>query len=175
MKKSGSLKKIHTKIIIVKRNLELNDLGFLYYSAKPCPRLSGFIYAHLSVFILHFLDITRTRNWWNSKFSKLWQVAWLYFLWYFGTQTGKAKRKWQGTWSMMQWLSLVHYIGEVASVKFKGKTTGELDREGAIERCKQETMKRRIMCAFSLGSSYKQESGQITKDKYIQTLHPPPF
>ena len=74
---------------------------------------------------------------------------------------------------MMQWLSLVHCIGEVASVKFEGKTTGELDREGAIERCKQEAMKRRMMCLFSLGSSYKQESGQITKNKYIQTLHAP--
>ena len=37
MTKFASLKKIHTKIIIVKRNLELNDLGFLYYSAKVCP------------------------------------------------------------------------------------------------------------------------------------------
>ena len=35
---------IHTKIIIVERNLELNNLGFLYYSAKVCPDLSGFIY-----------------------------------------------------------------------------------------------------------------------------------
>ena len=36
MTKFASLKKIHTKIIIVKRNLELNNLGFLYYSAKAC-------------------------------------------------------------------------------------------------------------------------------------------
>ena len=51
MTKFASLKKIHTKIIIVKRNLELNDLGFLYYSAKGCPDLSGFIEAHFSIFI----------------------------------------------------------------------------------------------------------------------------
>ena len=31
-------------------------------------------------------------------------------------------------------------------------------------------MKRWMMSVFSLGSSYKQESGQMTKDKYIQTL-----
>ena len=37
------LKKIDTKIIIVKRNLELNELGFLCYSAKACLDLSGFI------------------------------------------------------------------------------------------------------------------------------------
>ena len=43
MTKFASLNKIHTKIIIVKINLELNDLGFLYYSAKACPYLSGFI------------------------------------------------------------------------------------------------------------------------------------
>ena len=56
------LKKIHTKIIIVKRNLELNDLGFLCYSAKTCPDLPGFIYAHFSIFVSHFLDITKTGN-----------------------------------------------------------------------------------------------------------------
>ena len=33
MTKFASSKKIHRKIIIVKRNLELNGLGFLYYSA----------------------------------------------------------------------------------------------------------------------------------------------
>ena len=34
---------IQMKINIVKRNLELNYLGFLYYSEKQCPDLSGFI------------------------------------------------------------------------------------------------------------------------------------
>ena len=62
MTKFASLKKIHTKIIIVKRNLELNDLGFLYYSAKACPDLSRFIQAHFSIFISHLLDITKTGN-----------------------------------------------------------------------------------------------------------------
>ena len=38
--KFASLKKIHTKLIIMKRNMELNDLGFLFYSAKACPDLS---------------------------------------------------------------------------------------------------------------------------------------
>ena len=36
-------KKIHTKIIIDKRNLDLNDLGFLCYSAEARPDLPGFI------------------------------------------------------------------------------------------------------------------------------------
>ena len=39
MTKFASLKKIHTKIIIVKRNVELNGLGFLCYSSKACPDL----------------------------------------------------------------------------------------------------------------------------------------
>ena len=43
MTKFASLKKIRTKIVIVKRNLELNDLGFLWYSAKACRDLSWFI------------------------------------------------------------------------------------------------------------------------------------
>ena len=45
--KVASLKKIHTKIIIVKKNIELNDLGLICYSAKACPDLSGFIQTHL--------------------------------------------------------------------------------------------------------------------------------
>ena len=43
MTKFASLKKFHTKIIM-KINFELNDLGFLCYSAKACPDLSGFLY-----------------------------------------------------------------------------------------------------------------------------------
>ena len=43
MTKSASLKKVHTKTIMVKKNLELNDLGFLCYSAKACPDLTGII------------------------------------------------------------------------------------------------------------------------------------
>ena len=39
MTKFASLKKIYTKIIIVKRNVELNGLGFLCYSSKACPDL----------------------------------------------------------------------------------------------------------------------------------------
>ena len=46
-----SMKKVHTKIIMVKRNLEVNDLGFLCYSAKACPDLSGFIQAHFLIFV----------------------------------------------------------------------------------------------------------------------------
>ena len=60
---------------------------------------------------------------------------------------------------------------QVFSLKFESKITGELNREGATALCKQEAMKRRMMCVFSLGSSDKQESGQMTKDKYIQILH----
>ena len=51
MTKSDSLKKIHTKIIIVKRNLELNDLEFLCYSEKKhsltCPGLYRLIFQFL--------------------------------------------------------------------------------------------------------------------------------
>ena len=91
MEKFASLKKIHTKIIIVKRNLELNDLEFLCYSAKACPDLSGFVYVHFSIFISHFLDITKTGNF-GTPFSN-----------------GKNETKWQGTWGMLQWPSLVHW------------------------------------------------------------------
>ena len=42
MTKFASVKKIHTKIILANRNLELNDLGFLCYSKKACFGLSGF-------------------------------------------------------------------------------------------------------------------------------------
>ena len=41
MTKFASLKKTHAKIIILKRNLKLNDLRFLYYIAKACLDLSG--------------------------------------------------------------------------------------------------------------------------------------
>ena len=41
--KFTSLEKVQAKIIIMKKNLELNDLGFLCYSAKTCPDLSTFI------------------------------------------------------------------------------------------------------------------------------------
>ena len=51
MTKFASVKKIHTKVIIVKGNLELNDLGFLYYSAKEhaltCPGLYRLIFQSL--------------------------------------------------------------------------------------------------------------------------------
>ena len=36
-----SLKKFHTKFTMVKRNLELNDLEFLCYSAKACSTCPG--------------------------------------------------------------------------------------------------------------------------------------
>ena len=43
MTKFASVKKIHTKIIIVKKNIELIDLEFLCYLTKACPDLSAFI------------------------------------------------------------------------------------------------------------------------------------
>ena len=57
-----SLKKIHTKIIIMKRNIELNDLRC------SCPDLYRLIlqtFYHTS-----FLDydITKTGNWWTVNF-----------------------------------------------------------------------------------------------------------
>ena len=41
--KLSSVKKINTEIIIMKRNLGFNGVGFLCYSAKACPDLPGFI------------------------------------------------------------------------------------------------------------------------------------
>ena len=74
MTKFASLKKIHTKIIIVKRNLGLNDLGFLYYSAKTCPDLSDlysliFQSIYHTSFILPKQEIDETVNFRN--FCKL--------------------------------------------------------------------------------------------------------
>ena len=76
MTKFVSLKKVHTKITMVKRNLELNDLEFLCYSAKAC-RLDR-------VYIGSFFNFYMTLPWYhqdgtsmkgNSKFSKLSQVV----------------------------------------------------------------------------------------------------
>ena len=70
--KFASLKKIHTKIIIVKRNLGLNYLGFLYYSAKTCPDLSDlysliFQSIYHTSFILPKREIDETVNFRNLQ------------------------------------------------------------------------------------------------------------
>ena len=51
MTKLVSLKKVYTKIILVKRNLELNDLGFLCYSAKACRLVSVYIGSFFNLYI----------------------------------------------------------------------------------------------------------------------------
>ena len=51
MTKFLSLKKVHTKIIMVKRNHELNDLGFLCYSAKTFPDLTGYIGSFFNLYL----------------------------------------------------------------------------------------------------------------------------
>ena len=87
MTKFASLKKVHPKIIMVKRNLELNGLGLLCYSVKACPDVPGFIWAHFLIFILHFfLDITKMGNFRNFR------------IYHFGTlfSNGKNETKWQG-------------------------------------------------------------------------------
>ena len=42
MTKFASLKKVHTKIIMMKRNLELNDLGFSVIQQKHALACPGF-------------------------------------------------------------------------------------------------------------------------------------
>ena len=60
MTKFASVKKIHRKIILVTRNLKLNDLEFFCYSKKkPAPTCSGLYWL-----IFHFLYHQ------NSKFSE---------------------------------------------------------------------------------------------------------
>ena len=70
----------------MKRNLALNDLRFLCYSAKICPDLSG--YTGFFIFISQFLDIAKTReiyetvNFWifrkffTNKFSVFYVAFW---------------------------------------------------------------------------------------------------
>ena len=55
MTKFASLKKIHAKIIIIKRNPELYNLGFICCLAKLCPDLPGFTQTYfpiLSIFLM---------------------------------------------------------------------------------------------------------------------------
>ena len=52
MTKFAFVKKIHTKVVLVEKNSELNGLGvFCYSKKKNISYLFGFIEAHLSVFI----------------------------------------------------------------------------------------------------------------------------
>ena len=81
MTKFASLKKIHTKIIIVKRYLELNDLGFFYYSAKSMPWLA-------QVYIGSFFNLYITLPWYS--FSKV--VATFIGILAPHFETGKTKR-----------------------------------------------------------------------------------
>ena len=124
MTKFTSLKKIHTKIIIVKRNFELNDLGVLCYSTKACPDLPRFIKVHFSIFISPFLDISKPGNWWNSKFSKLSHVVHRQhlprFMWHLGTtfSNGKSKAKSQGAWSMLQWAPLAYWGSDAIALSY---------------------------------------------------------
>ena len=111
-------------------------------------------------------------EWWSrAVYGGIRRFALIWGLCNHGT-TKSRKTRWCN-WRLVYLVSWLSWIISYSQrhVKIESKTTGELDREGAIAWCKQETMKRQMMCVFSLGSSYKQESGQMTKDKYIQTLH----
>ena len=108
------LKKVHLKINPVKRNLELNDLGFLCYSTKAWPdfglyRLTFQSLYHTSLITPSRWEIDETVNFRN--FCKFFTDKIATLLGHFGTpfSNGKNETKWQGTWSMLQWPSLVHW------------------------------------------------------------------
>ena len=95
-------KKILTKIIIVKRNLEFNDLGFLCYSAKTCWLVRVYIGPFFSLYI--------TLPWYHQNgklveklifetFAGCSQINFPHYFWHFGTpfSNGKNETKWQGT------------------------------------------------------------------------------
>ena len=102
MTKFASLKKIHTKIITVKRNLELNDLGFLYYLANKhaltCPGLYRLIFQALyhTALTLPKREINEIINFRN--FRKLFINNYAAVFRYFGTlfPNGKNETKLQG-------------------------------------------------------------------------------
>ena len=62
MTKFASEKKNHTKIILTKRNLKLNDFELLCYSKTQCSDLSRVIYAHLPIFVSLKWEIDETGN-----------------------------------------------------------------------------------------------------------------
>ena len=103
MTKFASLKKVLTKIILVKRNLALNDLGFLCYSAKATT-------SHFLVLSPSRWEIDETVNF--RKFRKLFRNKYAAFLRHYGTpfSNGKKRNEVAGRAHMMlQWPSLVHW------------------------------------------------------------------
>ena len=83
MTKFTSLKKVHTKIIMMKRNLELNDLGF---SVITCPGFYRLIFQSLydtSSLISPKWEIDETVNFHN--FCKFFTNKCDAFFGYFGT------------------------------------------------------------------------------------------
>ena len=97
MTKFVSLKKVHTKIIMVKRNLELNDLGFSVTQQKhalTCPGLYRLVFQSLydTSLISPRWEIDERVNFRN--FRKLFTNKCAVFFGPFGTlfQTGKTKR-----------------------------------------------------------------------------------
>ena len=88
MTKFASLKKVHTKIIMVKRNLELKDLGFsviLQKHALTCPGLYRLIFQSLfgTSLISPRWEIDETVNFRN--FRKFFTNKCDAFFGYFGT------------------------------------------------------------------------------------------
>ena len=87
MKKFASLRKVRIKVIPSKRNLfELNDLGFLCYSKKPCPDLSGVIFSgrirwisenpYSRIFYVEEIEETVTFALLDGKFAALFMSLW---------------------------------------------------------------------------------------------------
>ena len=95
-------KRIHAKFIILKGKLDLNDL--------TCPGLWRIIFQssyHTSL-VSRKQEIDETVNFQN--FWKCLQINWPRFKLPRRHPIFKRKNetKWQGTWSMLQWLSVVH-------------------------------------------------------------------
>ena len=106
MTEFASLKKIHTKITIVKRNIrlndpaewsDLNDLTWMIWLVRIYLRLIFQTLYHTSL-ISPKREIDETVNFRN--FRQLFQINFSRFLFHFGTpfSNGKNEKKWQGTW-----------------------------------------------------------------------------
>ena len=105
MKKFASVK-IHSKIILAKRNLELNYLRFLCYSKKHaliCPALYRVIFQ--SLYRPPKQKVEEGGNFWN--FCTLFKDTFATFLCHFGTPFSNEKTKWQTKRSMLQWSLLM--------------------------------------------------------------------
>ena len=126
MTKFASLKKIHTKIIIVKRNLELNDLGFFYIQQKhalTCPGLHRLIFQSLyhTSLILPKRKIDEIINFRNFRKLFINNLPWFFGILVPHLEKGKTKQsdQWQGTWSVVQCMTVTCTLHWVSWCSFK--------------------------------------------------------